>query len=114
MYAYLGREFRQGDHVAIIGPTGSGKTHIALEIADLRTYVIGVACKPRDPLIEDARRHGYKIMGLDEMFAKDGRVQIEYVDGRPRFPRIIFWPRRRLRSLEAEKSRQEFAELDFD
>src|SRR5438034_912004 len=59
LYGYLRRRFRQGDHVAIIGPTGTGKTHLALEVAELRSYVIVVACKPDDPLITDAVARGY-------------------------------------------------------
>lgn len=78
--------FAQGDHVAIIGPTGTGKTHIALAIAELRTHVLVVACKPRDPLIEDATRRGYWLV-------PDNKLEIPYVDGRPLHPRVIYWPR---------------------
>lgn len=105
MLGYLRREFAQGDHVAIIGPTGSGKTHIALQVADLRSYVIGIACKPVDPLIEDARANGYRIMSTAELFDK-GQIRIEYVDGTPLYPRIMFWPRERQRTLEQEKAMQ--------
>lgn len=84
--------FAQGDHVAIIGPTGTGKTHIALALAELRSYTILIACKPRDPLIDDAQRHGYYVMGND-LIDKRGRVSIEYVDGRPLHSRIVYWPR---------------------
>lgn len=78
--------FRQGDHVAILGPTGAGKTHIALDLADLRDYSIAVACKASDPLIEDTLRRGYWLM--------PGRsFEVPYVDGRPMHRRIVFWPR---------------------
>lgn len=86
LYRYLGRQFRQGDHVAIIGPTGTGKTHIALEIAELRSYVIVVACKPRDPLIQDALARGYWLNPTD-------KLEIPYTDGRPLHPRVVYWPR---------------------
>lgn len=108
MYAYLRREFVQGDHVAIIGPTGTGKTHIALEVAEIRSYVIVVACKPKDPLISDATSRGYWLNRGD-------LLEVEYVDGRPLHPRIIYWPqlgeraRRKLPQqavLRAEKAHQ--------
>lgn len=78
--------FAQGDHVAIIGPTGAGKTHIAFSIAEIRSYVLVVACKPRDPLVEDATRRGYYLI-------PGNKLEIEYVDGRPLHPRVIYWPR---------------------
>lgn len=86
LYSYLRTNFAQGDHVAIIGPTGTGKTHVALEVAELRSYVIVVACKPRDPLIEDARSRGYWLNETDVL-------EIPYSDGRPLHPRVIYWPR---------------------
>jgi hypothetical protein len=86
MYRYLQGTFDQGDHVAIIGPTGTGKTHMALEIAEIRTYVLVVACKPRDPLIEDALAKGYwQIPG--------NKLEIPYAEGRPIHPKVIYWPR---------------------
>lgn len=86
LYAYLRREFQQGDHVAVIGPTGSGKTHVALEVAEIRTYTILVALKPKDPLIEDAMRRGYHLN-------PGNKLEIEYSDGKPLHRRIIYWPR---------------------
>lgn len=78
--------FAQGDHVAIIGPTGTGKTHIALALAELRSYVLLVACKPADPLVDDALRSGYYLV-------PGNKLEIEYVDGRPLHNRVIYWPR---------------------
>ena len=88
VYAHLRTSFRQGEHVGIIGPTGSGKTHIAFEVAELRSYVIAIACKPRDELVTDALSRGYYLAREDTL----GR-SIEYVDGRPLHPRVIYWPR---------------------
>lgn len=86
LFGYLREQFRQGDHVAIIGPTGTGKTHIALEVAELRSYVIVVACKPADPLIQDAIARGYWLNPTD-------KLEIPYTDGRPLHPRVVYWPR---------------------
>jgi hypothetical protein len=83
---YLKREWRQGEHFAILGPTGSGKTFAALEVAEIRTYVIVVACKPRDPLIQDALARGYWLVPTD-------RLEIPYSDGRPLHPKVVYWPR---------------------
>jgi energy-coupling factor transporter ATP-binding protein EcfA2 len=88
VYSHLRAEFRQGDHVAIIGPTGAGKTHIAFPVAELRSHTIVVACKPRDELVTDAIARGYYLIPTDEL----GKG-IEYVDGRPLHPRVVYWPR---------------------
>ena len=86
LYRYLGDKFEQGDHVAVLGPTGSGKTHIALEVAELRTYVILLACKPQDPLIVDAQKRGYWMIPTD-------KIEIPYSDGKPLHRKVIYWPR---------------------
>lgn len=84
VYAYLRQHFKQGDHTTIIGPTGAGKTHIALEIAELRTYVLFIACKPRDPLIAELRAKGYH---------QTSKMEVPYVDGKPVYKRVVYWPR---------------------
>ncbi len=110
VFAHLRWNFLQGDHVAIIGPTGSGKTHIAFPVAELRSHTIVVACKPRDELVTDALTRGYHLVQEDSL-----SKGVEYVDGRPLHPRLVYWPRmgeRRRRSLpdsevlRAEKQHQ--------
>jgi hypothetical protein len=100
--------FAQGDHVAIIGPTGVGKTHIAFSFAEMRAHSIVIACKPDDPLIDDATRRGYWLVPTDEL-------EIPYVDGKPLHNRVVYWPRlsKRQRSklppdllLRAERTHQ--------
>lgn len=86
LYSYLRRQFLQGEHVTIVGTTGTGKSHLALAIAEIRSYVIVIACKPDDPLIVDATRHGYWLCPTD-------KLEIPYTDGRPLHPRVIYWPR---------------------
>jgi energy-coupling factor transporter ATP-binding protein EcfA2 len=108
LYAYLRREFRQGDHVAIIGPTGSGKTHVAFPVAELRSHVLVVACKPRDDLVTQALERGYWLNQADT-------IEVPYSDGRPLHSKVVYWPRlserarRKLpqeRVLAAEKQHQ--------
>lgn len=85
--AYLRAEWEQGEHFALLGRTKSGKTTAALEVADLRSYVILVAVKPRDDLIEQARRdHGYWLVETD-------RLEVPYSDGRPLHRKVLYWPR---------------------
>lgn len=107
------RGFLQGDHVAIIGPTGGGKTHIALHLAELRDYILFLACKPQDPLIRELGQKGYFITS---------KLEVPYVEDppgskkmRPMHRRVVFWPRlhpdraRKLppeRLLDAEKAVQ--------
>ena len=78
--------FQQGDHVSILGPTGTGKTHMALTIAEIRDYVLVVATKPRDPLVDDTIKRGYYLVPTN-------KLEIPHVDGRPHERRVVYWPR---------------------
>lgn len=46
------QQWHQGEHVAIIGPTGSGKTTVSQMLLDLRTYVVVLAVKLEDETLE--------------------------------------------------------------
>lgn len=72
----------------MLGTTGAGKTHLALELASLRQgqHSIFFATKRRDPLIEDLQRRGWFVV-------RDPKLTLEYVDGRPRHSRILYWPK---------------------
>jgi hypothetical protein len=94
MHSYLVGEFEQGDHVALLGPTGTGKTHMALSIAEIRTYVLVVATKPRDPLVDDTIKRGYYLI-------PSRKLEVPYVDNRPLHPRVVYWPR-----LSSQESKQ--------
>lgn len=52
-------EWRQGEHVSIIGPTGTGKTTLELELLKIRRYVVFIATKPADEKISSLEREGY-------------------------------------------------------
>lgn len=82
-YAYLAGEWRQGEHVAVVGPTGRGKTTLILAIAPIRKWVTLVATKPRDRTIEGLRRRGWvKVSQWPPPVDAQGRA--------PR--RVILWP----------------------
>jgi hypothetical protein len=54
------RTFEQGQHVLIAGPTGTGKTMLALWVAMIRRYVVVFGTKPRDPSLDAYLKVGYE------------------------------------------------------
>lgn len=49
---YWRKAWRQGEHVTYVGPTGSGKTTLAVELLDARSYVVALATKPADDTMD--------------------------------------------------------------
>lgn len=72
----------QGEHVSLIGPTGSGKTTLAYFLLPLRKYSIVLATKPKSPsLTRFGRDHHYTVLK-------------EWKQMPPkRSPKRIIWPR---------------------
>jgi hypothetical protein len=56
------QSWRQGEHVGLVGPTGAGKTTLALQLLRARDYVVILASKPRDRTLSGLRREGYTIL----------------------------------------------------
>lgn len=55
--------FEQGQHVTIVGTTGSGKTVLGRELLKHRDFVVVLGTKPRDPeLYEPFQREGYELV----------------------------------------------------
>ena len=75
-------QWRQGEHVSLIGPTGAGKTTLALALLPRRDYIAIIATKPRDPVVAEAEHSGFKVL----------RDWPDHVDWRET-PRIVLWPR---------------------
>lgn len=82
---FLSQHFawNQGEHVTLVGPTGTGKTTLMLAIVELRQYVLVLATKPRDKTMDAlARRPGWRIVRkwADMPNVIRGAV------------RVVFWP----------------------
>lgn len=73
-------QWGQGEHITVIGRTGSGKTHLSLQLLPRRRYVLVIATKPRDPLIAQLKRRGYHV-------TREWPVPHEV------YPRVVYWPR---------------------
>jgi energy-coupling factor transporter ATP-binding protein EcfA2 len=57
---YLAKNYKQDQHVTLVGSTGCGKTTVALKgILPLRDYVCVFATKPRDPQLSSLLKNGY-------------------------------------------------------
>lgn len=50
----------QGEHVTIIGPTGSGKSWLATLLLGIRSHVVVFGTKPRDETLETLERRGFR------------------------------------------------------
>lgn len=74
-------QWLQGEHVALIGPTGCGKTNLAFWLLPHRKYITIFATKPRDKSLEVFGQHnGFKVIRKWE------KLSIS------KFPRRILWP----------------------
>lgn len=69
-----------GEHFAMIGPTGQGKTTMLLNVLPLHPFVTVFATKPRDESMDRLVNEGY--VKLDRWRQLDARI----------FPRRILWP----------------------
>lgn len=61
--------WNQGEHVTMVGPTGSGKTTLALALLPRRRFAVALATKPKDATMTTLvrRDHWKKIRRWDEV-----------------------------------------------
>ena len=74
-------DWEQGEHVALIGPTGRGKTTFLTYILEKRNYIAVTATKPRDATMQYLISQGYQVYPAwpHQLSAK-------------KFPRRVIWP----------------------
>lgn len=78
-----GRSYAPGEHVTIVGPTGQGKTTLAVELVEPRRHVLFLATKPEDPIVGELERSGWRVTR---------ELEIRTVNGRIIDRRLVYWP----------------------
>lgn len=73
-------KWKQGEHFALIGPTGQGKTTMLMNLLPLHQYVVAFATKPRDETMEALVQSGY--LRMERWQSLDPR----------QYPRRVLWP----------------------
>lgn len=86
-------EWRNGEHVGMIGPTGQGKTTLLLNLLPLHPFVVAFATKPADETMDGLVNNGYLKM---ERWQSIDPLQ---------YPRRVLWPN--ASRLSSTKNQQE-------
>lgn len=70
-------QFNQGEHVTIVGPTGSGKTVLAMQLLAFRDYCVAMGTKRDDrELYGELRRRGFEFTTEFEPEPEDGETHV--------------------------------------
>lgn len=79
-----GFQWRQGEHVTLLGFTGSGKTEALIRMLGVRSNVVVFGTKRKDSTLDQLLKSGYKrIKSWDQM---------PMTDKGPVFHNVILWP----------------------
>ena len=92
-------DWEQGQHVAVIGPNGQGKTTLLISLLPFRRYVTVFATKPVDRTLDSLAASGY------DVYEEWLRVPAE------KSPRRILWPN--ARDIDSENTQREVFERAF-
>ena len=113
----LAEHWRPGQHLTILGPTGTGKTTLMLALVERRDPALIIATKRRDAGIRRLERDGWQIVDTVEELRKAARGSFaeRYFEGEPRPRRLVLWSSppgsiRARRKAQAEEIRRA---LDF-
>lgn len=88
--------WQQGEHITIIGPTGSGKTVLARQLLRRRDFVVILGIKNRDPeLYAPFQREGYELVRRFDAEAPDDADSVK----------LLFVPRTDKRGAEGRKAK---------
>lgn len=80
---HLRDTWQPGQHATLLGPTGAGKSHVALTLGELCAHTVVLATKRRDELVQDLPGRGYRLVeSMDE---------IPYAEDRPVHNRVLVW-----------------------
>lgn len=94
--------WEQGEHAAVIGPTGQGKTTLALALLHHREFVTVFATKPQDDTLERfAQEHAYSRHSSWPTALRATKSRWPWVKHSPR--RIIWPDARRLDSADHQR-----------
>jgi hypothetical protein len=89
---HLAANWKPGQCTTIIGPRGTGKTHICLELAEMNPYVLILATKRTDPLISALNRDGYHV--TDDLAQVLWTADPDHPERqKPLHSKIVYWPR---------------------
>lgn len=92
-YRRFRSEWRQGEHVSMVGPTGLGKSTLGLRLIELREFVVVAGTKPKDATLDGLTRKRHRPRyKLRRSFTDRPHPTLE--------PRVLLWPKFARRSGE--------------